>query len=126
MTFPDGPVTTISVPASRERCHTSCRDVPRISRWLAGAIKLQFRKLNSILCERVGRAAGTSIGAREDARLGTPGHRLIYGGQFCCSALSLLRLTLLQADNLRRAARIAANGKPEAMQVDDRSHQAQA
>jgi hypothetical protein len=33
---------------------------------------------------------------------------------------------LLQADNLRSATRIAANGKPEAMQLDDRSHQAQA
>src|SRR5712671_3811982 len=103
-----------------------CACILKIRGWPAGTIKLRFRKLNSILCERVGRAAGTSIGAREDARLGTLGHRLIYGGQFCCSALSLLRLMLLQADNLRRAAPIAANGKPEAMQVDDRSHQAQA
>jgi len=41
-------------------------------RWSAGTIKLPFRKLNSILCEQVERAAGTSVRAREDARLDTP------------------------------------------------------
>jgi predicted transport protein len=50
-----------------------CRDVPKIRRWPAGTVKLPFRKLNSILCKLVGRTAGTSIGAPEDARLGAPG-----------------------------------------------------
>jgi hypothetical protein len=29
----------------------------KIKRWAVGTIKLPFRKLNSILCEQVGRAA---------------------------------------------------------------------
>jgi len=39
----------------RERCQTICRDARKINRWPARTIKLSFRKLNSILCEQVGR-----------------------------------------------------------------------
>jgi hypothetical protein len=35
----------------------------KIKRWAVGTIKLPFRKLNSNLCEQVGRAAGAVIGA---------------------------------------------------------------
>src|SRR6266404_5504870 len=41
----------------RERCQIICRDIRKIIRWSAGTIKLPFRKLNSILCEKVWRGA---------------------------------------------------------------------
>ena len=49
-----------------KRCQVDCRDIRKIIRWPAGAIKLPFRKLNSILCEQVGRAAGAAIAGNDD------------------------------------------------------------
>jgi hypothetical protein len=94
----------------------------------AGTIKLPFRKLNSSLC--VGWAGGWSCdrsfhGRDAEAPI-TVSVRDFRWQPLCCSATSLSLSMSLPADNLRRATRIAANGKPEAMEVDDGSHQAQA
>ena len=97
----------------------------RIGGWPAGAIKLPFRKLNSILCEQLGRAARGFL-SEGGNRLASRKRVTLYYSTFCCLALSLRLSMSLRADDLRRATRAGRNRKTEIMQFDDRSDQAQA
>src|SRR6266853_2698333 len=97
---------------------TVCGDIREIRRSPAGTIKLPFRKLNSISCEQVGGAASAVSSEVGGSRQENASRSVVR--------LSLPRSLPLGAGDLGRATGAGPNRKTEAMQLDDRSDQAQA